>query len=526
MGSRVAAGDHGRAAGVTAPARRGLAVLRETGGVVVVGLGVMGLALLLAEGGGLPEDDLIDILVLGAVGLGAAAGLLGDVAGRLSGDVRPSWLGAALVLYTFVVIPSGTLWPEIVEGDGRIGVATRLAAFVVILGLLVVAVRPPQRVGHWLPWAVAGVGVLLAVVAGRVTAAEPATTLLVQPAALSVAVLLAWLVVDAWVLVGGLRRRDHTVTWMALGLLVIAGAHVERVLVGADFDHPEVVFAAVRLVGVLAVLVGTLQLVGGGVAAVRTEHEELTEELRIAAQHVQRAGAAAAERDHELRNGLTGLSGITRLLSAGHGDGEQEQLKAAVLHELARLAAMVEGHSATGDAAEAGTFDVSSVLVESVVLRRAAGERISLSCPPVLRARGRPDMFAQVLTNLLTNCAQHAPGSPARVSAGAVGSRVVVEVTDDGPGVASGLERLVIHRGVRARDSEGLGLGLDVSRELLASAGGSLRVLPRSGRRGFTVVVELVRAGAEATEEPTAQKIVSPVPVLAHRSGSTPGRRG
>lgn len=524
MGSRVAAGDPGRGVGVTAPARRGLAVLRETGGVVVVGLGVLGLALLLAEGGGLPEDDLIDVLVLGTVGLGAAAALLGDVAGRLSGDVRPSWLGAALVLYTFVVIPSGTLWPEIVEGVERIGVATRLTAFVVILGLLVIAVRPPQRVGHWLPWAVAGVGVLLAAGAGRIAAAEPATTLLAEPAALSAAVLLAWLLVNAWLLVGGLRRREATVSWMALGLLVVAGAHVQRVLVGTEFDNPEVVFTALRLVGVLAVLVGTLQLVGGGVAAVRTEHEELTEELHIAAEHVQRAGAAAAERDHELRNGLAGLSGITRLLGTGQGDGEQEQLKAAVLHELGRLAAMVEGHSGPDGPPDTGTFDVAAVLVESVVLRRAAGERIALSCPPCLRAQGRSDTFAQVLSNLLTNCARHAPGAPVRVSAGAVGSRVVVEVSDDGPGVASGLERLVVHRGVRAGGSEGLGLGLDVSRELLAAAGGSIRVLPRRGNGGFTVVVELVRAGGEGAEPP-APPMMIPLPAQVRRSGSMPSPR-
>ena len=55
----------------------------------------------------------------------------------------------------------------------------------------------------------------------------------------------------------------------------------------------------------------------------------------------QRTDELVAERDHELRNGLAGLAGITHLLSAdGH---EHETLRHAVLAELGRLHMILDG---------------------------------------------------------------------------------------------------------------------------------------------------------------------------------------
>ena len=134
---------------------------------------MIGLVLLAGQRGSLPADDLQDLLVLGTVGLGTAAALLGDVSGRLSGDVRPSWIGAALALYTLVVVPSGTLWAKIVPDVPAIAVASRLAAFMAILALLAVATRPPAQIGGWAPWLGAGAGALLVVAAGEAAVMFP-----------------------------------------------------------------------------------------------------------------------------------------------------------------------------------------------------------------------------------------------------------------------------------------------------------------------------------------------------------------
>jgi two-component system, OmpR family, sensor kinase len=498
--------------------------VRDLIGVTTIGLGVVGLVLLAGQSSNLPADDLQDLLVLGTVGLGTAAALLGDISGRLSGDVRPSWIAAALALYTLVVVPSGTLWPEIVEDHPTIAVAVRSVAFAVILALLAVAVRPPAELGHWAPWLGAGAGALLVIAAGQAAAMFPVPLSALTPiTALSGALTFAWLLTSCWLLAHGLLSRDPAVWWMALGMLLVAAAHLHRVSTGTEFEHPEPGFGAIRLVGVLIMLVGTLRLVRGRVQAVRTENWELEEELRIAATHLQRARTNAAERDHELRNGLAGLAGITHLLSAGGGTPEQEQLRTAVLHELSRLAAMVEGErvAAVDPAAEAG-FDVTSVLADAVLLRRADGLAIELDSQPGLRAAGRPSVLAQVISNLLGNCAQHAPGTPVRVHARAAGPRIVVEVADDGPGVPRGLERLVLRRGVRNPRSTGDGLGLHVSHELLTGAGGSLQVLPSTGSGGCTVVLELPRVTTEPALPERPAHAPGPASTGSAKAGSRP----
>jgi two-component system, OmpR family, sensor kinase len=487
------------------------ATARDLIGVPIFGLGVIGLVLLAGQRGSLPADDLQDLLVLGTVGLGTAAALLGDVSGRLSGDVRPSWIGAALALYTIVVVPSGTLWAKIVPDVPAIAVASRLAAFMAILALLAVATRPPAQVGEWAPWLGAGAGAVLVVAAGKAAAMfpMPATSLLGGAAFLSSALVFGWMFTSCWLVAHGLLGRHPAVWWMALGVLMVAAAHLHSVSNGTETEHPEPAFGAVRLAGVLIMLVGSVRLVRGGVLAVRAANSELEEELRIAATQLQRARRTAAERDHELRNGFAGLAGITRLLSADGAEPVPTALRTAALRELNRLAAIVEREPACADGpAEEATFDVTTVLTDAVMLRRADGAVIELDSPAGLRAAGRPDVLAQVIANLLGNCARHAPGAAVGVRARAAGPRVVVEVADDGPGVPRGLERMVLRRGVRDPRSTGEGLGLYLSRELLTRAGGTLQMLPGTGTEGCTVVVELPRA---ATDPEPIQHASAPV---------------
>ncbi|MFC5994862.1 sensor histidine kinase [Pseudonocardia hispaniensis] len=467
---------------------------RDLIGVYLIGLGLVGLTLLVTTNGVIPQDDALDLLILGTVGLGSAAALLGDVSGRFLADLRPSWIAAALALYTLVVVPNTTLWPDPHDGAATVVLASRMTAFIAMLILLLVAVRPPVWAGHWAAWLTAAAGVLVSIGAAHGAVAAPGVfTALTRPAVLTVVVIVAWAATSTWLMVDGLRRRDPTVWWMSLGLLMVALAHVYRVLAGIEHFEPDLVFGAIRLIGMLTVLVGTLQVVRGEVDAARGEQEELQEELRVAATHMQRASAWVAERDHELRNGLAGLAGITQLLSTGPGDTEREHLRSAVLRELSRLAAIVEDDRTVlaAPVPDHRGYEVTPVLTNLVRLRRAAGARIELDSPPGLRTTGSPDVLTQVIGNLLSNSARHAPGAAVRIRTLPAGGRIQIEVSDDGPGIAPGQERLVLDRGVRGATSDGHGLGLFVSRELLDRVGGSLRMLARGGLGGCTAIVEL-----------------------------------
>ena len=99
----------------------------------------------------------------------------------------------------------------------------------------------------------------------------------------------------------------------------------------------------------------------------------------------------------------------------------------------------------------------------------------------------------QLITNLVTNAARHAPGAPITVSIDEVDDRVRLRVSDQGPGIAR-RDRARIFDAYRSleREGPGLGLGLHIAREIVVGHGGKLRVESEPGH-GATFVVELPR---------------------------------
>jgi two-component system OmpR family sensor kinase len=105
-----------------------------------------------------------------------------------------------------------------------------------------------------------------------------------------------------------------------------------------------------------------------------------------------------------------------------------------------------------------------------------------------MRAVGSPVVLAQVMANLLANCARHAPGSLVSVSARRRGRRIVIAVRDSGP--ASTRPGSRSWNGVHPPAYRRQGLGLYLSGRLLSSEGGELRIQPTwPGSKGCTVLV-------------------------------------
>jgi two-component system OmpR family sensor kinase len=149
---------------------------------------------------------------------------------------------------------------------------------------------------------------------------------------------------------------------------------------------------------------------------------------------------------------------------------------------------------------------VLPVLRQHVVLRRSAGMDIRLDAELGLFVHGSPSSLAQVLTNVLTNCAKHAPGSPVRIQASRAGDTIRIRVSDFGAGIEQGTEQAVLERGVRGAHSNGHGLGLHICQRLLLADGGRIFIRPRRPNEpGCTVFVELPAAGAQQAHlEPAA----------------------
>ena len=424
--------------------------------------------------------------VTGAVLAGVAAVALAGARAQQYG--RSVWIAAALGFYAVVCLPLGAIGPRSLHESPGPLVALIVGQVVVAIMLLVAHWVPAGRARRG-PWITAAAAVVIAAAAGAVAGSPAAVTLLDTPG-VRTAVALGWIAAAACALVAGVLERNRVVWRIGLGLAVLAAAQLHEAVVRADFAAPSLVAAALQLVGAIGVLWASVRRLRGEVSGLLTERDLQRAELREAVQHVERAAALARERDHELANGLAGLAGIAYLLDQPieRSDGDGAALRSAVLAEIARLHALLKQapqrpHPGVGPFA---SLDLVAVLDELVALRRGAGEDVELIVERPLWACADRDAVVQVVTNLLVNCARHAPGSRVRVYAHRDGGRIAVEVHDDGPGAPPGSEDTLIDEGVTGAETGGTGLGLAVSRRLLAAQGGELRVLPMTGR-GFRV---------------------------------------
>ncbi|MDG9703150.1 ATP-binding protein [Streptomyces sp. DH37] len=123
-------------------------------------------------------------------------------------------------------------------------------------------------------------------------------------------------------------------------------------------------------------------------------------------------------------------------------------------------------------------FDLDEVVKQQIEewrpAYRKAGRAIVRSGRQGLRAVGTPGAVAQVLATLIENALMHGDGAVA-LRTRIAGNQVVVEVTDEGPGVDPELGARVFERTVSGRNSTGLGLA--VARDLAEADGGRLELL-------------------------------------------------
>ena len=97
----------------------------------------------------LPAEATFQVLTVAAAAAVAAAAILAGVAARLTGDPRPSWIAAALVLYCLIVLPWSTVVAAQLDVVHR---ASRLVAYLGALAVLLLAIRPPRMLRAWGGW--------------------------------------------------------------------------------------------------------------------------------------------------------------------------------------------------------------------------------------------------------------------------------------------------------------------------------------------------------------------------------------
>ncbi|GAB2899888.1 ATP-binding protein [Streptomyces mayteni] len=215
------------------------------------------------------------------------------------------------------------------------------------------------------------------------------------------------------------------------------------------------------------------------------ELDRVADVLDASAERIARMLTAerrlAADASHQLRTPLTALSmRLEEIIATEDRDTVQEEASIA-LTQVERLTDVVQRlltNSRDPRLGSAVGFDLDEVVAQQIdewrPAYRSAGRAIVHSGKPGLRAVGTPGAVSQVLACLVENALMHGTGTVA-LRTRTAGNQVVIEVTDQGPGVPTELGARVFERTVSGRNSTGLGLA--VARDLAEADGGRLELL-------------------------------------------------
>lgn len=193
----------------------------------------------------------------------------------------------------------------------------------------------------------------------------------------------------------------------------------------------------------------------------------------------------AADASHQLRTPLTALSmRLEEIQSITTDDDVAEEARVS-LELVERLTGVVEDLLRNSRQAGGGTTEAlrladvfAQQAEEWAPTFAAAGRELVLPERSDLAVLATPGALAQVLSTLLENSLKYGEGTTtvrARSSASEHG--VVIEVTDEGPGVSDDLAPDIFERNVTA--GKGTGRGLALARDLVAADGGRLELAQR-----------------------------------------------
>ena len=190
---------------------------------------------------------------------------------------------------------------------------------------------------------------------------------------------------------------------------------------------------------------------------------------------------------HELRTPVSALRAVLENLVDGVATPDRATLQAA-LSQTERLASLVTDLLDLSRV-DAGIvplrrkpLELRAFLEETVAEARLTGRDVEYDVrvdPPDLTAYGDRSRLHQLVANLLDNASRHSPtGGTVTVVARRAGDRTVLEVTDQGPGIAPADRAHVFERFTTggADGTGGTGLGLAIARWVTHLHGGLIEV--------------------------------------------------
>ena len=240
----------------------------------------------------------------------------------------------------------------------------------------------------------------------------------------------------------------------------------------------------------------------GGVRGYLVQLMDVTHERAIQEELERTRSEFLGEVSHELKTPLTAIKGSTSMALTSKtppSPSEARELFEVIDEQAERMRELI-GNLLDMTRIEAGSLSVnpqperlSQIIEEAVAtFERTAGDRpvnvaIPPSLPPITADRRR---IGQVVSNLLSNAAKASPpGASIAISAELHDSDVIVQVRDQGRGIAIDKIPLLFKKFAQVHESggRGTGLGLAICKGIVEAHGGRIWAESPGGGEGATV---------------------------------------
>jgi signal transduction histidine kinase/CheY-like chemotaxis protein len=337
-----------------------------------------------------------------------------------------------------------------------------------------------------------------------------------------------------------ISRRIGAASFLALLLITFASAFLARNV--TSFDQ-----TLLSIIASVAFLAYVLQYAMHREGAAR----EMAAALALAREKEAEAEAAnlaktvfLATMSHEIRTPLNGVLGMVQVMELDAlSEPQRDRLRivresgealTAILNDVLDLSKIEAGRLEL----EAIAFDLADLLTAShqtfAVLAMEKGLTHTLRIDPEAQGvyRGDPGRLRQVVHNLLSNAVKFTAKGEVTLTATRADDRVVISVTDTGPGFATDQHDKLFGRFIQldastTRSHGGAGLGLAICRELCELMGGQITVESAPGQGStFTVALPLAYVGpsgafTDSKSAPDLPSQRSPLRILAAEDNRT-----
>jgi signal transduction histidine kinase len=314
-------------------------------------------------------------------------------------------------------------------------------------------------------------------------------------------------------------RRRLTIIYIAMFALVIGVFSVAflalmAIVLQPDFDLApdtssdqavQIAYdAAVERIGLALIAADAAAIgvvgVGAWIVSART--------LRPIRDAHERQRRFVADASHEMRTPLTAIRATTdNALRPEAQPGDQRtalETVSVAAADLALLTADLLTLAQADDATvpgEKNEFDLSVVVAERLSLRAAGStaHAAQVVFAPDLVVNGRPEQVGRIVDNLVDNAFRYGGASVhVTIVTRAIDRHAVLEVVDNGPGIAVGDQAHVFEPFFRVRSDAGAppgtGLGLAIASALAKRNRGQLSVASQPGRgAAFRLTLPLAR---------------------------------